>query len=115
MMTQKTALRSIRLKDVMTSPFSLLTSHRGKICVEFSTGFWQKKTLSMRASCGMFIEKTDEISRTLIVFATINFVEKPYESQSLLCVCHGLDLENSCLPGVITCYIPKFSVKLPVP
>jgi hypothetical protein len=28
-------------------------------------GSWQKKTLSIWASCGIFIEKTDEISRTL--------------------------------------------------
>jgi hypothetical protein len=47
-MTQKTALRSTIPKDVMTSLFSLLTSHRGKIWVQFSTGFWQKKTLSIR-------------------------------------------------------------------
>jgi hypothetical protein len=42
-----------------------LTSNRRKICVQISTGFWQNKTLSMWASCGIFIEKTDEISRTL--------------------------------------------------
>jgi hypothetical protein len=65
MMTQKTALWSIIPKDILTSLLSLLTSHRGKICVQFSTGFWQKKTLSIWASCGIFIEKTDEISITL--------------------------------------------------
>jgi hypothetical protein len=37
MMTQKTALRSIRPKDVMTSRFPSR---------ENSTGFWQKKTMS---------------------------------------------------------------------
>jgi hypothetical protein len=45
MMTQKTALRSIIPKDVMTSLFSLLASQRGKICVQLCTGFWQKKTV----------------------------------------------------------------------
>jgi hypothetical protein len=43
-MTQKTALRSIIPKDVMTSLLSLLTSNRRKICVQYSTEFWQKKT-----------------------------------------------------------------------
>jgi hypothetical protein len=50
-------------KNVMTSLLSLLTSNRRKICVQFSTGFWQKKTLSTgiceHASCGFFVEKTD--------------------------------------------------------
>jgi hypothetical protein len=35
MTTQKTALRSIMPKDVMTSLFSLLPSHRGKILQGF--------------------------------------------------------------------------------
>jgi hypothetical protein len=64
MMTQKTALRSIIPKDVMASLFSLLTSHREKIGVQFSTGFWQKKTLHEHP-VEIVIEKTDEISRTL--------------------------------------------------
>jgi hypothetical protein len=54
--TQKMALRSIRPKGVMTSLLSLLASNCRKICVQFSTGFWQKKTLSVWASCGIFIE-----------------------------------------------------------
>jgi chorismate synthase len=43
--------------------FPLLTEHREKDRVHFSTGFIQKKTLSIPAS--FFIRKTDEISRTL--------------------------------------------------
>jgi hypothetical protein len=37
--TRQTSLQSIILKDVMTSLWSLLTSNRRKICVQFSTGF----------------------------------------------------------------------------
>jgi hypothetical protein len=40
--TRQTSLQSIIPKDVMTSPLSPLTSNRRKICVQFSTGFWQK-------------------------------------------------------------------------
>jgi hypothetical protein len=51
--TRQTSLQSILPKDVMTSLLSLLTSNRRKICVQFSAGFWQKKTLSEWASCGI--------------------------------------------------------------
>jgi hypothetical protein len=47
--------------------FPLLTLHRGKYRVHFSTGFSKKKTLSIPASCSFFIRKTDEISRTLLL------------------------------------------------
>jgi hypothetical protein len=43
LMTQKTALRSIRPKDVMTSRFSLLTSHRGKVL----HGFGKRKHIGI--------------------------------------------------------------------
>jgi hypothetical protein len=35
---------------------SVESSNRRKICVQFSTGFWQRKTLSIWASWGIFIE-----------------------------------------------------------
>jgi hypothetical protein len=47
--------------------FPLLTLHRGKDRVHFSTGFIQKKTLSIPVSCRFFIRKTDEILRTLLL------------------------------------------------
>jgi hypothetical protein len=47
--------------------FPLLTLHCGKDRVHFSTGFIQKKTLSMPASCRCFIRKTDDILRTLLL------------------------------------------------
>jgi hypothetical protein len=43
---KSTSLQSIIPKDVMRSLLSLLTSNHRNICVQFSTGFWQKKTLS---------------------------------------------------------------------
>jgi hypothetical protein len=43
--TRQTLLESIIPKDVMMSFLSLLTSNCRKISVQFSTGFWQKKTL----------------------------------------------------------------------
>jgi hypothetical protein len=43
---RQTSLQSIIPKDVMTSLLSVLTSSRRKICVQFSTGFCQKKTPS---------------------------------------------------------------------
>jgi hypothetical protein len=63
MMTQKTALRSIRPKDVITSLFSLLTLHRGKIWQGFGK---RKQCLHRHTACGTFIGKTDEISRTVL-------------------------------------------------
>jgi hypothetical protein len=46
--------------------FPLLTyKHHGKDCVHFSTGFIQKKPLSIPASGRIFIRKSDEISRAL--------------------------------------------------
>jgi hypothetical protein len=57
--TRQTSLQSMIPKDVMTSLLSLLTSYRRKICVQF----WQNKTLSISACCGISIEKADEISR----------------------------------------------------
>jgi hypothetical protein len=34
-------------KDALTSLLSLLTANRRRICEQFSTGFWQWKTLSI--------------------------------------------------------------------
>jgi hypothetical protein len=54
--------------------FPLLTLHRRKDRVHFSTGFSKKKTLSIPASCRFFIRKTDEILRTLLlVYDGISF------------------------------------------
>jgi hypothetical protein len=47
--------------------FPLLTLHRGKDRVDFSTGFSKKKILSIPASCRFFIRKTDEILRNLLL------------------------------------------------
>jgi hypothetical protein len=47
--------------------FPLLTLLRGKYRVHFSTGFFQKKTLSIPASCRIFVRKTDDILRTLLL------------------------------------------------
>jgi hypothetical protein len=47
--------------------FPLLTLHRGQDRVHFSTGFFQKKTLSIPVSCRFFVRKTDDILRTLLL------------------------------------------------
>jgi hypothetical protein len=74
MMMQKTALWSIRPKDIMVSLFSLDVVSR-----ENYTGFWQKKTMSRPtwASCGIFIGKTDEMSSTLHLMHNSFSFDKP--------------------------------------
>jgi hypothetical protein len=47
--------------------FPLLTLHRRKDCVHFSTGFFQKENIVYTVSCRFFIRKTDEILRTLLL------------------------------------------------
>jgi hypothetical protein len=54
------ALQAKRPKDVADITFPQLTcSTAEKISVHFSAGFLQKKTLSIPASSGFFIRKTD--------------------------------------------------------
>jgi hypothetical protein len=64
-MTQKTALRSIIPKDVMTSLLSLLTLNRRKIGAQFSTGLLAKENVVHMSIMWNFHEKTDEISIAL--------------------------------------------------
>jgi hypothetical protein len=54
-----------RRHDIITFP--LLTLHRGKDRVHFSTGFSKKKTLSIPESCRFFVRKTDDILSTLLL------------------------------------------------
>jgi hypothetical protein len=47
--------------------FPLLTLHGGKDRIHFSTGFIQKKTLSIPVSCRFIVRKTNDILRTLLL------------------------------------------------
>jgi hypothetical protein len=47
--------------------FPLLTLHRGKDCVHFSTGFFQKENIVYAGVLQIFVRKSDDILRTLLL------------------------------------------------